>query len=39
MSFTPFKLLFGDEAVTPEEIKQSSTRVVALAQYQDNEKF
>jgi hypothetical protein len=36
--FTPFKLLFGDEAVTPEEIKLGSARVIALAQEQDNEK-
>jgi hypothetical protein len=27
--FTPFKLLFGDEAITPEEAKTGSIRVVA----------
>jgi hypothetical protein len=27
--FTPFKLLFGDEAVTPEEIRLGSARVIA----------
>ena len=27
--FTPFKLLFGDEAITPEEAKTRSIRVVA----------
>jgi hypothetical protein len=32
------KLLFGDEAVTPEEIKLGSVRVIALTQDQDNEK-
>jgi hypothetical protein len=31
-NFTPFKLLFGDEAVTPEEAKLGSTRVIALTQ-------
>ena len=29
--FTPFKLLFGDEAVTPEEIKAGSRRVLVQA--------
>jgi hypothetical protein len=38
MGFTPFKLLFGDEAITPKEIKLGSTRVVASTQDQDNEK-
>jgi hypothetical protein len=28
-SFTPFKLLFGDEAITPEEAKAESIRTVA----------
>jgi hypothetical protein len=28
-SFTPFKLLFGDEAITPEEAKKGSIRTVA----------
>jgi hypothetical protein len=27
MSFTPFRLLFGTEAMTPEEIKNESIRV------------
>jgi hypothetical protein len=27
--FTPFKLLFGDEAITPEEAKTRSIRTVA----------
>jgi hypothetical protein len=26
--FTPFRLLFGTEAMTPEEIKNESTRVL-----------
>jgi hypothetical protein len=30
--FTPFKLLFGDEAITPEEAKAGSIRIVALAE-------
>ena len=30
--FTPFKLLFGDEAITPEEAKTGSIRVVAPAE-------
>jgi hypothetical protein len=29
IGFTPFKLLFGDEAVTPEEAKAGSIRTVA----------
>jgi hypothetical protein len=27
--FTPFKLQFGDEAITPEEAKAGSIRIVA----------
>jgi hypothetical protein len=30
--FTPFKLLFGDEAITLEEAKAGSTRTVASAE-------
>jgi hypothetical protein len=30
--FTPFKLLFGDEAITPEEAKARSIRIVASAE-------
>jgi hypothetical protein len=30
--FTPFKLLFGDEAVTPEEAKAGSIRTAASAE-------
>jgi hypothetical protein len=30
--FTPFKLLFGDEAITPEEAKAGSIRTMALAE-------
>ena len=30
--FTPFKLLFGDEAITPEEAKVGSIRPVASAE-------
>jgi hypothetical protein len=29
--FTPFKLLFGDEAITPEEAKTGSVRTIASA--------
>jgi hypothetical protein len=28
--FTPFKLLYGDEAITPEEAKTGSIRTLAL---------
>jgi hypothetical protein len=30
--FTPFKLLFGDEAITPEEAKTWSIRTTASAE-------
>jgi hypothetical protein len=30
--FTPFKLLFGDEAITPEEVKAGSIRTTASAE-------
>ena len=30
--FTPFKLLFGDEAITPEEARTCSIRTLASAQ-------
>jgi hypothetical protein len=30
--FTPFKLLFGDEAITPEEAKAGSIKTVAAAE-------
>jgi hypothetical protein len=30
--FTPFKLLFGDEAITPEEAKAGSIRTMASAE-------
>jgi hypothetical protein len=30
--FTPFKLLFGDKAITPEEAKAGSIRTAALAE-------
>jgi hypothetical protein len=32
--FTPFKLLFGDEAITPEEAKARSIRTAASAEYE-----
>jgi hypothetical protein len=32
IGFTPFKLLFGDEAITPEEDKAGSIRTVASAE-------
>jgi hypothetical protein len=34
--FTPFKLLFGDEAITPEEAKAGSIRTVAAAEDKAN---
>jgi hypothetical protein len=30
--FTPFKLLFGDKAITPKEAKAGSIRTMALAE-------
>jgi hypothetical protein len=33
--FTPFKLLFGDEAITPEEAKTGSIRTLASAEDED----
>jgi hypothetical protein len=36
IGFTPFKLLFGDEAVTPEEAKVGSIRTVASVEDKDN---
>jgi hypothetical protein len=32
--FTPFKLLFGDKAITPEEARAGSIRIVALAEHE-----
>jgi transposase InsO family protein len=34
--FTPFKLLFGDEAITPEEAKTRSTRTTASTEDEAN---
>jgi hypothetical protein len=34
--FTPFKLLFDDEAITPEEAKAGSIRIVASVEDEDN---
>jgi hypothetical protein len=34
--FTPFKLLFGDEAITPEEAKAGSIRIVASVEDEAN---
>jgi transposase InsO family protein len=34
--FTPFKLLFGDEAITPEEAKAGSIRTVASVEDKAN---
>jgi hypothetical protein len=33
--FTPFKLLFGDEAITPEEAKIGSIRTLASSEDED----
>ena len=35
-NFTPFKLLFGDEAITPEEARRGSIRTLALAEDEEN---
>jgi hypothetical protein len=32
IGFTPFKLLFGDEAITPEEAKTGSIRTTTLTE-------
>jgi hypothetical protein len=37
--FTPFKLLFGDEAITPEEARRGSIRTLALAEDEENYKI
>ena len=34
--FTPFKLLFGDEAITPEDAKAGSIRTIALVEDEAN---
>jgi hypothetical protein len=34
-SFTPFKLLFGDEAITPEEARTRSIRTLASVEDED----
>jgi hypothetical protein len=34
-SFTPFKLLFGNEAITPEEAKTGSIRTLASVEDED----
>jgi hypothetical protein len=36
--FTPFKLLFGDEVITPEEAKTGSIRTLASAEDEDTRK-
>jgi hypothetical protein len=33
--FTPFKLLFGDEAISPEEARTGSIRTLASAEDED----
>jgi hypothetical protein len=34
--FTPFKLLFGDEAITPEEARMGSIRTLASAENEED---
>jgi hypothetical protein len=34
--FTPFKLLFGDKAITPEEARRGSIRTLASAEDEEN---
>jgi hypothetical protein len=36
MDFTPFKLLFGDEEITPEEARRCSIRTLASAEDEEN---
>jgi hypothetical protein len=38
-SFTPFKLLFGDEAITPEEASRGSIRTLASVEDEENYKI
>jgi hypothetical protein len=35
IGFMPFKLLFGDEAITPEEAKAGSIRTITSAEGED----
>jgi hypothetical protein len=35
IGFTPFNLLFGDEAITPEEARTGSIRTIASAEDED----
>jgi hypothetical protein len=37
--FTPFKLLFGDEAITPEEARMGSIRTLASVEDEENYKI
>jgi hypothetical protein len=37
--FTPFKLLFGDEAITPEEARTGSIRTLASTMEEDASKI
>jgi hypothetical protein len=37
--FTPFKLLFGDKAITPEEARTGSIRTLALAEDEEDYKI
>jgi hypothetical protein len=37
--FTPFKLLFGDEAITPEEARTGSIRTLASAESEEDYKI
>jgi hypothetical protein len=36
IGFTPFKLLFGDEAITPEEARTGTIRTLASAENEDS---
>jgi hypothetical protein len=35
--FTPFKLLYGEEAMLPEEVKHQSLRIIRQAPVEDKE--
>jgi hypothetical protein len=39
IGFTPFKLLFGDEAITPEEARRGSIRSLALVEDEEGYKI
>jgi hypothetical protein len=39
IGFNPFKLLYGDKVITPEEAKTGSTRIIASIDNEDSQKI